>query len=185
MQGQDINKELEIKLIRRAQENPNNFGPLYEKYFEQIFRFIYQRLSSKDEAADITSMVFLKALLNIKKYKDRGFPFSSWLYRIALNELNSMFRKNKVRKTINTTTEQLNFLLNQFSDKTAENELEERKQKLIILIKQLSLQDSNLIEMRFFEGMSFKEMGVILNITENNAKVKTYRLIDKLRKQMI
>lgn len=185
MQEPDKNKEFEIGLIRRAQESPNNFGPLYEKYFEQIFRFVYQRLSSKDEAADITSIVFLKALLNIKKYKDRGFPFSSWLYRIALNELNSMFRKNKVRRTINTTTEQLNFLLNQFSDKTVENELEERKQKLIILIKQLSLQDSNLIEMRFFEGMSFKEISVILNTTENNAKVKTYRLIDKLRKQMI
>ena len=185
MQNNRLNIDQEQALIKASQKDPSHFGPLYERYFEQIFRFVYQRLNSKEEAADITSAVFLKALLNIKKYQHKGFPFSSWLYRIALNELNSLFRKNKVRKTINTTTEKLHFLLNQFGEKPVENELEERINKLLIVIKRLPLSEANLLEMRFFEGKPFKEIGLILGLTENNAKVKTYRLIHKLKKWMV
>ena len=87
-----FNKYREVKsereLINLAKKNSKYFEPIYKKYHEQIFRFVYQRLNNEDDAADITSQVFLKALLNLEKYEFRGFPFSSWLYRIALNEVN-------------------------------------------------------------------------------------------------
>ena len=74
----------EEELIRNAQANPDEFRLLYERYFKKIFLFILHRVGDKAIAADITSQVFLKALININKFSFRGLPFSSWLFRIAL-----------------------------------------------------------------------------------------------------
>jgi len=87
--------------IELALSDMANFRVLYEKYYETILHYIYQRVNSKEEAYDITSQVFLNAMVNLKKYSFRGLPFSSWLYRIAFNELNMLFRKNKNRHCIN------------------------------------------------------------------------------------
>ncbi|MBL7885021.1 MAG: sigma-70 family RNA polymerase sigma factor, partial [Bacteroidia bacterium] len=54
--------------------------------------------------------------------------------------------------------------------------------KIVSIISELPEDELQLIEMRFFEKRAFKEIGEILNITENNAKVKTYRIIEKLKK---
>jgi RNA polymerase sigma-70 factor (ECF subfamily) len=82
-------------LIRNSQADPEAFRPLYEKYFKRIFLFVHHRVGDKAMTADLTSQVFLKALINIKKFSFRGLPFSAWLFRIALNECNDFFRKNK------------------------------------------------------------------------------------------
>jgi RNA polymerase sigma-70 factor (ECF subfamily) len=60
---------IEQQLILAAQNNPARFAPLYDKYHRQIFLFIFKRVKNEDLAGDITSRVFLKALLNIKKFK--------------------------------------------------------------------------------------------------------------------
>jgi RNA polymerase sigma-70 factor (ECF subfamily) len=75
--------EEELSWIRRAQKDPECFGPLYKKYHEQIFRYVYQRMDDEETAFDVTSQVFMKALNNLNRYEFRGVPFSSWLYRIA------------------------------------------------------------------------------------------------------
>ena len=81
----------ELIIIEAAKINPNQFAPLYTKYYEQIFNYIYNRMASKDVAFDITSQVFLKAMTNLSKYIYIGVPFSSWLFRIAHNELMQVF----------------------------------------------------------------------------------------------
>ena len=90
----------EEKLIKLAQEDHYNFGPLYKNYFERIANFIYHRVDDKDLAFEITSQVFYKALDNIKKFRSQGVPFSAWLFRIATNEVNQYFRKNKRQRTL-------------------------------------------------------------------------------------
>ena len=85
--------ELELQQINAAKANPSHFNVLYEKYFKVIYIFIYKRTLNEHLTADLTSQVFLRALINIKKYKHQGMPFSSWLFRIAFNETNMHFRK--------------------------------------------------------------------------------------------
>ncbi len=179
---QQTNEKLspEEQQIKAAQKNPDQFKLLYQQYYKPIFRFVYQRLDSKEDAADITSQVFLKALLNIKKYEFKGLPFSSWLYRIALNELNMSFRSEKVQRAYNAEQEHLQEIITELK----EQDSIEREQKLMNAIGDLDADDAQLIEMRYFEKRSFKEIGEILEITENNAKVKTYRVIDKLKKKL-
>ena len=85
----------EEKLILAAKKSPEKFSVLYEKYYAQILKFVYQRVVTKDDAYDITQQVFLQAMLSLPKYELRGFPFTSWLYRIAINELNPFLERTK------------------------------------------------------------------------------------------
>jgi RNA polymerase sigma-70 factor, ECF subfamily len=167
----------EKELIDAAKKRPAAFEPLYEKYFDPIFRFVYQRLDDVDTAKDITQQVFINALVNIKKYEYRGFPFSSWLYRIAINELNKWFNSRKADRTINIETEGLDDLI----DEMATDRYEEYYDELATALANLEPESLLLIEMRFFEKRSFKEIGEILDITENNAKVRLYRLLDRIK----
>lgn len=169
--------EEELDWIRRAQRDPESFGPLYRKYHEQIFRYIYQRMDDEETAFDVTSQVFLKALNNLPKYEYRGVPFSSWLYRIAKSELYQSFRDKKAQRTVNIESYQLFELMEDFD----EDNKEENKKRLFHCLKLLKEKDMQLIEMRYFERRSFKEIGEILEITENNAKVKAFRSIEKLK----
>ena len=169
--------EEELSWIRRAQKDPESFGPLYKKYHEQIFRYVHQRMDDEEMAFDVTSQVFLKALNNLHRYEYRGVPFSSWLYRIAKSELYQSFRDKKAQRTVNIDSFQLFELIEEFVD----DEKEENRKKLFKSLKLMKEKDMQLIEMRFFEKRSFREIGEILEITENNAKVKTFRAIEKLK----
>jgi RNA polymerase sigma-70 factor (ECF subfamily) len=60
----------------------------------------------------------------------------------------------------------------------------ESEQKMMLAFRKLDPDDIQLIEFRFFEKRSFAEIGGIIGVTENNAKVKVYRILDKLRKLM-
>ena len=73
-------------LVKNAQENIQEFEKLYDLNYEKIFRYVYQRTATKQDAKDVTSQVFLKAMIKINQFKFMGFPFSSWLYRIAKSE---------------------------------------------------------------------------------------------------
>ncbi|OFY87221.1 MAG: hypothetical protein A3F72_17120 [Bacteroidetes bacterium RIFCSPLOWO2_12_FULL_35_15] len=176
----DTDIQLELQQIEAAKLNPARFDVLYEKYYKPIFVFVYRRTENEDLCADITSMVFLKALVNIKKYQFKGVPFSAWLFRIAFNEINMYFRKNKAERIVRLDRTNLHQIVQ-------EVELEsnsEAEQKMMLALKKLDNDDIQLIEFRFFEKRSFAEIGGIIGITENNAKVKVYRILDKLRTLM-
>ena len=106
--NQQLNEELVI--IEAAKLNPEQFAPLYDKYYKQIFNYVYQRMDDKDTAFDITGQVFLKALTNLGKYQFKGVPFASWLYRIAHNEVMQLFRTQKDKRAINADISDLRFI---------------------------------------------------------------------------
>jgi len=167
----------EFCMIEKAKLDKRNFAPLYEKYHSAIFRYIVKRVDEKETAYDITSIVFMKALTNLQKFEFRGVPFSSWLFRIAKSELYQSFRDKKAQRTVSIDSMQLGKVMEEF-------QLDESEHKRDVLLKVLPLLKENqlqLIEMRFFEKRSFREMGEILELTENNAKVKTFRALIKLK----
>ncbi len=169
--------EEELQWIEAAKLNPEDFKPLYEKYYKAILSYLYQRMNSKDLAFDTTSQVFLKALSNLKKYEFRGVPFSSWLYRIAHNEMIHVFRKQKEQRVINADINDLKFIC----EENKEIFFEEYIPALKTLISQLNEKELQLVEMRYFEKRAFKEIAEILDITEINAKVRMFRIIEKLK----
>ncbi|MEO8759824.1 MAG: sigma-70 family RNA polymerase sigma factor [Bacteroidia bacterium] len=166
--------ENEKQQVEASKTNAKCFEPLYIKYYEQILKFVYKRIETLDDCREVTSVVFTKALFNIKKYNDYGFPFSSWLYRIAINEINQFYRDSKKMRAISLDENGIKSI----AKETTNTELTAALKKALLY---LSEEELILIELRYFEERPFLEVGQILKITENNAKVKTYRVLDKLR----
>jgi len=136
-------------------------------------------VGEKELTADIVSQVFLKAFVNIGNYKITTAPFSSWLYRIAINECNEYFRKTKKEQLVllnKTFAEEL------YVDMFNEDMLEELRARLPLVLEKLKEEEFRLVELRFLEGLGFKEVADILDMTESYARVRTYRVLDKLRR---
>jgi RNA polymerase sigma-70 factor (ECF subfamily) len=120
-------------------------------------------------------------MVKLSQFKFKGTPFSSWLYRIALNEINMMYRKDKVQRSIKTDEQELKSVIQEISP---DDDIDEQYKKVEEVLNDFAEEDVQLIELRFFEKRAFKEIGDILNMTENNAKVKLYRLLDKLKSHL-
>jgi RNA polymerase sigma-70 factor, ECF subfamily len=176
-QAPDVIKS-EFDLIEQAKLDPQKFGRLYNKYYEQIYRYVNQRVECIDLASDVTSQVFFKAFCNLHKYQFKGVPFGSWLYRIAKSEIYQTFRDQNKLQT--SSFESLDFAT--FFDSCQEEETEENIIRLKRCLKELKVAEFEVIKYRFYEKLSFKEIGDVLGISENNAKVKCFRSVSKLKK---
>ncbi|MBL4705168.1 MAG: sigma-70 family RNA polymerase sigma factor [Flavobacteriales bacterium] len=173
-------------LIRAAQKDPKAFAPLYDKYYVQIFRFVLKRMGNEQDASDITSQVFIKAITNIKKYQFRGVPFTSWLHMVARNEVNLGYRSKKYDRTVDVQTEHLHGIVDEFDTDEIQNSSDDKRiPQLLSEISQLKLEEIELLEMRYFEKRPFKEVSEILGISESNAKVRMHRIIKKLKDLML
>lgn len=171
----------EHEWVEKAKSNPEAFRLLYNKYYEPILRFVYQRCADKETAYDITAHVFLKAMQNLKQYSYKGLPFSSWLYRIARNEVIDFFRQSKNMRVVSIDYTGLSNILH-------EADYAEKEEHIQIILKELKTltdDEMQIIEMKYFEKRQFKEIAEILEISETNAKVKAHRIIEKLRKSLM
>ncbi len=176
MTAEEIQSEYEI--VDLAKKNPAAFAPLYEKYFARIFNFIYSQTDNEQLTADLCSQTFLIALDHVTKFEFRGVPVSAWFYRIASNEVNKHFRKQKANKIYSIDEVHLRELVAHESDDYSEEMISQ-------LIEQMSALPSEMLEvlqLRFFEDKDFKEIAFILDINESSAKMRTYRALDRLRK---
>lgn len=175
MTEDEIRKEEQV--IERSKKDPRAFGELYEKYFDRIFNYIYRQTDDEELAGDLCSQTFVNALNNIKRYEFRGFPFSAWLYKIAGNEVNKHYRKNKGNKIFSIEELKVRELVEQGTDDWDE----ELITQLIHYMNELPTDMIQVLELRFFEDKDFKEIAFILDMTESGAKMRTYRALDKLR----
>jgi len=108
----------------------------------------------------------------------KGVPFASWLYRIAKSEVYTAFRKEQAKRTVNMDTAGLGDIVEDMEEDKYGPYIEVLKES----VTELEEEDMQFVEMRFFEKRAFKEIAEIFGITENNAKVKTYRILEKLKK---
>jgi len=174
--------EREWKEIQAAQKNLAAFQPLYDRYFENIFRFIFRRTSDETLSADLCSQVFLKAMQKLPQYTFKGVPFSAWLFRIASNEVAQHFRNTQKQRVVSLEDRHIEDIFDEMARPTLQQE-EQLRNIFLQCMNELKPGDLELIELRFFEKRAFKEIADILQITESNAKVKTYRIIERMKKK--
>lgn len=167
------------QLVAAAQKDRDAFAAIYDKYFERIFLFIFKRVGDEEMAGDICQETMLKVMFNIGKYEDRGIPFSAWIYRIASNEVNLFFRKKNKDATVEIQEKHLKELMHEGDLGKAESEADQ--EKLVALMSKLKPEQTEIIELRFFLEYSFKEIADFYNITEANAKMRLYRILEKMK----
>lgn len=171
-----MDPQTEQAAIRAAQADPRRFTPLYENYFPDIFRFIHRRANDAALTADLVQETFLKALLALPRYVDRGSPFRAWLYRIALNELRMHWRKRK-EVLVDLSFREVKGL----SEDVGVAVEQEALDGLAHAMGRLDEEKTRMIELRYMDGMTFLEMGQVLGISEDAAKMRTHRVLATLR----
>jgi RNA polymerase sigma-70 factor, ECF subfamily len=170
----------EIKLIENAVKGKASaFGLLYDHYQPKIYRFVLIKIGRREDAEDITHQVFLNAWQNITNYKDLGFPFSSWLYRIAKNQVIDRYRTKRQEVDIDSVDEEISS-----EDSGINEDLEtkiqlERVMKMIAVLKQ-DYQD--VLIMRFVEDLSIKEVAAVIEKSEGAVKLMQHRAIKELKR---
>lgn len=169
---------LEYEIVQKAKRNPQFFAPLYEKYYDSIFIYINRRVDDEELTADMTAQVFYKCLKNLPNYDFQGVPFSAWLFKITINEINQFFKQQQSKqRSVALKEKHINILFEEMQH----HDVKDKHDIVTKLLESLSPDDVQFLELRFFEERSFKEIGFLLGLTEVNAKIKTYRILDKLK----
>lgn len=183
----DLSEERE--LVRQAQESPDAFAGLYDQYYPRIFGYVLRRSANLEAAQDITSETFLKALAKLWQFQWRSISFSSWLYKIATNEVNQYFRRAEYKKSVSLEElqEQGFELLSPLDPESelieAQEKLKQHEEFLNIQqrIVQLPAKYQEVITLRFFERKQIKEIAEILGKREGTIKSLLHRAVEKLR----
>lgn len=166
--------------IEAAKKDPGAFGELYERYVDRIYSYIYHRVGNVHDAEDLTSRTFYRALSHIQGYKDKGIPFSAWLYRIAHNLVANWHRDRK-RKPVVTLDELVTkSLLDQQPETMAE--IEDNTRMLREVIRGIDPSRQELLVLKFTEGLSNAEIGSIMGRSEGAIKSLYHRTLLQLRK---
>ena len=157
-------------LIEAAQQDPSRFAELYEIHFDRVYSFIARRVCDRSEAQDLTSHVFYQAMANLGRFEWRGAPFAAWLFRIASNSIANHYQR--------LTKEQ-----NVPAPNSPEADLEEveRQARLFQLVRRLPEDQQRVIQMRFAEEKSIREIASELGRGEGAVKQLQFRALENLR----
>lgn len=167
----------ERHLIAAAQADPRRFAELYELHFERVYAYVARRVAGRAEVEDITSEVFHQALVHLRQFEWRGAPFAAWLYRIAANGIADRRRRAK--------REQGNPVHGQTAIQ-ADPELEavERRARLFALVRELSADQQRVVQLRFVEEKSIREIAQALGRSEGAVKQLQFRALEALRARL-
>lgn len=170
-----------MKAVTRARTNPAAFKPIYEEFFPRIYRYCLRRVGSAQEAEDLTSSIFTRAIAALGGY--RGGSFAAWLFRIAHNVIANYLRGRRITLPIETVEgspardEMLGHLVE-----------EEEAQMFLRLVANLPEEQRELIALRVNGGLSAKEIGQVIGKSEGAVRVAIHRTLQQLRvaaKEMI
>jgi len=185
-----MNLQEEKELILKAQTDQKAFGQLYDEHYSKIFNYIVKRVLVIEIAQDIASEVFIKCFKNLWQFKWRNIALSSWLYRIAINEIANYYRKNATQiVSLDRLLEENGFELSlEENPRTelikAQEELEQHQEflKLQTQITKLPLHYQTVLTLRFFEKKKIQEISQILGKKEGTIKSLLSRGLEQLRK---
>ena len=172
----------DLKLVRQAASDLDAFGELYERHVRRIYSYIYYRTGNHHDAEDLTARVFERALRHIPGFKDRGVPFSAWLYRIAHNLVANWHRDRSRRPTVP--------LDDRFVSRSGRNPpeseavIQEEQNMLLAAVHVLPPDRQQLLILKFVQRFSNAEIGEIMGRTEGAIKSLYHRTLNSLRDEL-
>lgn len=189
-----MDSSTEQALIEQAKTDPEAFGAIFDFYYPKIFSYALKRTGTVEAAQDITSEVFVLALDKLWQFTwKKDSRFSSWLYKIATNEITGFFRKGQ------KAPYSLQYLMEgeEFDPPSKEALLEEimaaqdaweRDRTAMLaqkLLRELPLKYQEVIILRYFEDKTNQEISEILGKRPGTVKSLLSRGLKKLYKVML
>lgn len=157
------------------------FNILIDKYQHIIYGYLLKMSFSKEDAEDMTQEVFIKVYKNLYKFNGKC-RLLTWIFKIAVNTFYSEYR-NKKRKVHFENDDILAYLSCDFED-YPENALERKEdmREALVILNKLDFEQKNAVILRYIHNFSYKDIGHILGISEEAAKMKVYRAKKKICK---
>lgn len=173
----ELNKDILLHQIEEAKKGKQAaFNYLLNKFWNEVYGFQLKRTQDEFEAEEVTIQTFSKAFGKLNQY-DKTYQFNTWLITISKNLHIDLLRKKKDFHTIQSKQkeEKLNRIIDE--NPTAEDALitEQNLTELLGYIKRLQPHYQEMINLRYFQEQSYKEMAQTLDEPMNNVKVKLLR----------
>jgi RNA polymerase sigma-70 factor, ECF subfamily len=169
------------ELVRRAQrEDKEAFEELVRRHQHRVFAVAGGIVRRREDVEDVAQQVFVKAYFSLKRFDQRA-AFSTWLYKITVNECWDMLRKRKVRPLVyeaDLSEEQARQVLSSAEQGKGQPDISERleaRQRVERLLDGLDERDRLMLILKEVEGFSIEEIADVLNLNANTVKVRLFR----------
>src|SRR6266849_4385135 len=169
------------ELVRRAQaEDKEAFEELVRRHQHRVFAVAGGILRRREDVEDIAQQVFVKAYFSIKRFDQRA-AFSTWLYKITVNECWDLLRKKKVRPLLyesDLSEEQVQQFGAAEKFESGAQDVSDRleaQQRVEILLQGLDERDRMMLILKEVEGFAIEEIAEILDLNANTVKVRLFR----------
>jgi len=179
----------DYKLIKLALENGDQkaYAELMTRYRDSVYYMLMKMVNNKDDADDLTIEAFGKAFNRLKQYTPQ-FAFSTWLFKIASNNAIDFIRKKKNEQFYTGYTNHLNedggeskYVVKSTDLDPEENYIKKQKiESLKLIVEKLKPKYRQLVEMRYYEELSYEEIAEQLKLPIGTVKAQLFRARDFL-----
>ena len=172
----------DARLVAAAQRRRVKFVALYDKYFSRVYRYIVRRVGVQQEAEDLTSLVFIEAMESLDNYREQG-SFAGWLFSIARRKVVDHYHHSDGEILLEITEG------DDLASTVGTLELwviyNERLHRLAQELQMLTPEKQEVLTLRFFAGLKYKEIASVLSKSEGAVKMIAYRTLDELKGRML
>ena len=154
-------------------------GRLYDELVGPIYRYVAIRLRSRQDAEDVTALVFERIVGGLPRYRHNGRPFAAWAFRIARNAVIDHQRKHRPTEPLGSIAE-----LGEGSGLEAISVHEEELRELRAAIRKLTADQREAIVLRYAAGLSADEAAAVMGRQAGTIRGLTFRAIEALRRQL-
>jgi len=161
-----------------------DLAELFRHYYPRIYNYLRYRVNSVEDAEDLISAIFEQAYTHRQQYDAGKGAFSTWLFRIARNELVSFYRKRQRRLAWESEAELPVDLVTSAPAPEAQVVQQEAIVHLLRGLTKLSERDQEIISLKFAGRLRNKEIGEIMDMKEKTVSVVLLRAVRRLRQYM-
>ena len=162
--------------------NQRAYTQLMSAYRENIYFMMFKMVNNRDDAEDLTIEAIGKAFKRLEQYRP-DFAFSTWLFKIASNNCIDFLRKKKKATLVSLDQGYSNEDGDEMTIDIEEDNLnpeqafmkEQRKEEMHKIVDQLKPKYKQLVELRYFEEMSYEEIADELNLPLGTVKAQLFR----------
>ncbi len=176
MQGERQSEEVLVQKAKRG--DIQAFDELIERYYQRIYRLAFQMLGNREDAADATQEIFVKAFEQIRHFRGAS-SFFTWLYRIAVNTCRDMIRRNRTVafSQLSAGDDQVEFDPAILTEPNPDEILAERERTELVwkALERLTEDARQILVLCDMQGFSYAEVAEILNLPEGTVKSRLHR----------
>jgi len=172
-------KQSDLQIVENIKLWKKSIGELYEKYFDKTYNFIYFKVKNREIAEDLASEAWFKIMNKIDKFQpEKEHQVSVWIFTIVRNNMFDYFKKNK--QVFDNSEEILEFLEADVEDYDKKIDNEIMRKIIISEMENLSKQEKEIINLKYFSDMKNIEISKLLKIKEKSVSSAISKWLKKL-----